>query len=430
MPTVVLVGAQWGDEGKGKIADFVASKSDMVVRYSGGANAGHTVVIKGTSFKLHHIPSGIFHDRNICVIASGVVVDPPVFFGEVAALEREGLKVANLRLSEAAHIVMPYHKELDRAQEMKRGAARIGTTMRGIGPVYADKAARSGLRVGDLLDGEMFLMRLKSALEEKNAILEQVYGLPGLDYGVLAEEYLGYGEKFRRFATDTGLLVQRAIDEGKKVVFEGAQGTFLDLDHGTYPYVTSSSSTAGGACTGVGVGPKSIDRVVGIAKAYTTRVGEGPFPAEVPEDEASILREIGREYGTTTGRPRRCGWADTVMLKYAARVNGFDYLALTKLDVLDGFEKIRICVAYEYNGQIIQNFPLRLDVQQRCRPVWEEMPGWKEDISGARSYRDLPVQARRYVERLEELSGVKVALIGVGADREEIIVKEPEFLGF
>lgn len=427
MAALVLVGAQWGDEGKGKVTDYLAARADMVVRYQGGNNAGHTVVVGRQEFKLHLIPSGILYPGTICIIGNGVVVDPEVLLEELRGMREKGVDVAGLRLSRTAHVIMPYHRLLDGAQEDRRGGRQIGTTRRGVGPAYTDKAARSGIRVEDLLDAGQFRSRLEMVLEEKNLLLEHIYGLPRLDLEEILEQYLAFGEELREFVADTSLLVNRALDEGKKVLFEGAQGTLLDVDHGTYPYVTSSHPTAGGAASGSGVGPTRLEMVVGVAKAYTTRVGEGPFPAELFGDECEHIRRRGAEFGTTTGRPRRCGWLDTVILRYAARVNGLGGLALTKLDVLDDLPVVRLCVAYRYEGGELREFPTSLRVLSRCEPVYEDLPGWRADTSTATRFEELPPRAQDYVRRVEELTGVPVFLVAVGPRREQTIVRREIF---
>ena len=421
MSTVVLIGTQWGDEGKGKITDFLAREADLVVRYQGGNNAGHTVVIDGREFRLHLIPSGIFYPDKMCLIGNGVVIDPAVLVRELDMLAEQGIRTDNLRISPRAHVIMPYHRRLDEAEEDRRGNSRIGTTRRGIGPAYMDKAARSGIRVVDLLDPEEFAARLRDNIVEKNKVLSQIYGVPGFEFEEVLSEYLRLAERIRPYVADTSVIVDEAIRAGRNVLFEGAQGTLLDLDHGTYPYVTSSHPTAGAACLGAGIGPTRIDRVVGAAKAYVTRVGGGPFPSELLGGLGDLLRQRGREFGTTTGRPRRCGWFDAVVVRYAARINGLDFLALTKLDILSGFPEVQICCGYRYRGEELTEFPASLKVLAECEPVYETLPGWEEDISGVREYGALPANARRYVERIVELTGVPVALIGVGTGRHQTI---------
>ena len=424
MSTTVLIGAQWGDEGKGKVTDFLAQKADLVVRYQGGNNAGHTVVVDGREFKLHLIPSGILYPDKICVIGSGVVIDPAVLIREIESLEKRGVSTDNLKISERAHVIFPYHQKIDQLEEERKGKDKIGTTCRGIGPAYMDKSARMGIRMIDLVDPEEFAGLLKRNMEGKNRLLVGVYGAEPFDYDEMLKSYSEYGRTLKKYLTDTSILVNRAIGEGKNVLFEGAQGTLLDLDHGTYPYVTSSHPVAGAACIGTGIGPTKIDRVVGVAKAYTTRVGEGPFPTELSGEAGDYIRQRGGEYGTTTGRPRRCCWFDGVVVRYAGRVNGLDYLALTKLDVLTGLEKVKICTGYSYRGEIIDEFPASLKVLKECRPVYDELPGWQEDISGARKLGDLPANARRFLERVSEVTGVPVALVGVGSGRSQTIVLE------
>jgi adenylosuccinate synthase len=422
MSTVVVIGAQWGDEGKGKVTDFLAEKADMVVRYMGGNNAGHTVVVDDREFKLHLIPSGILYPEKTCIIGSGVVVDPAALLKELESLDKQGISTANLRISQRAHVIFPYHQKLDQMEEERKGSNKIGTTCRGIGPAYTDKAARVGIRVIDLLDREDFTMLLKSNMESKNQILTEVYDGKALDYSEVLDSYRDYAEALRKYVCDTSILVNDAVQQGKNIVFEGAQGTLLDLDHGTYPFVTSSHPTAAAACLGAGIGPTRINCVIGVAKAYTTRVGEGPFPTELNDDTGALIRKQGGEYGTTTGRARRCGWYDGVVGRYAVRINGLDYLAITKLDVLSGLEKLRICTGYNYRGDMITEFPASLKVLNECVPVYEDFPGWSEDITKARKLEDLPLQARRYLDRISEVSGAPIALIGVGSRRTQTIL--------
>ncbi|MCL6479902.1 MAG: adenylosuccinate synthase [Peptococcaceae bacterium] len=422
MSTVVVIGAQWGDEGKGKVTDFLARDAHIVVRYQGGNNAGHTVVADGKEYKLHLIPSGILYSEKLCLIGNGVVLDPEVFLGEVDSLTAKGISVDNLKISPRTHVIMPYHRKLDLCDEDRRGADRIGTTGRGIGPAYADKASRVGIRVADLVDPESLEERLKISLDQKNAMLTRVYGAEGFDFDEVYLTYKKYGERLAGFVADVSILVNDAVREGKNVLFEGAQGTLLDIDHGTYPYVTSSHPVAAAACLGSGVGPTKINKVIGVAKAYITRVGEGPFPTELKDETGEYLRRRGHEFGTTTGRPRRCGWFDAVIARYAARINGLDCLAITKLDVLTNLDRILICTGYRYGNEIITEFPPTLKQLARCQPVYDEMPGWTEDISSARKFDDLPANARNYLKRISELSGVPVALIGVGPGREQTLV--------
>lgn len=422
MSTLVLIGVQWGDEGKGKITDFLAEKADLVVRYQGGNNAGHTVVVGGQEFKLHLVPSGILYPDKLCLIGNGVVIDPAVLVQELDNLVARGIRADKLRISPRAHVILPYHRRLDQCEEEKKGERRIGTTCRGIGPAYTDKTARVGIRMGELVDEEEFQSHLKRNLEDKNRLFREVYHTAGFESAEILNTYRSYAQRLKPFMADVSVIVNEAIEQGKKILFEGAQGTLLDLDHGTYPYVTSSHPVAAGACLGAGIGPTRIDRVMGVAKAYVTRVGEGPFPTELKDSLGDHMRARGGEFGTTTGRPRRCGWFDAVVARYAVRINGLDYLAITKLDVLTGLEKIRLCTAYRYKGEILTDFPATLKVLAACEPVYEELPGWLEDISHLRRYEDLPVNARRYLERIAELAGVPVAIIGVGPGREQTIV--------
>ncbi|MDN5363612.1 MAG: adenylosuccinate synthase [Eubacteriales bacterium] len=427
MSVVVLIGAQWGDEGKGKITDFLARQADIVVRYQGGNNAGHTVVVGEEEYRLHLIPSGILYPEKMCLIGNGVVIDPAVLVAELEYLQKKGIATDNLRISPRAHLIMPYHKKLDEVQEEKKGQNKIGTTRRGIGPAYMDKAARTGIRVVDLLDRDEFARKLENNLEDVNFLLKRVYEVDGFDFEEVFNEYMRYAEILRPYVADTSVILHEALEAEKKILFEGAQGTLLDLDHGTYPYVTSSHPTAGAACIGAGIGPTEIDKAVGVIKAYTTRVGEGPFPTELKDEIGQHLREMGREYGTTTGRPRRCGWFDGVAARYAARINGLDSFALTKLDVLTGVETIKICVGYRFQGEVLREFPASLKVLAQCEPIYEELPGWAEDISGARDFSDLPQAAQNYVRRIEEITGTRVSLIGVGTRRSQTIVREEIF---
>jgi len=422
----VIIGTQWGDEGKGKVTDYLAARADMVVRYQGGSNAGHTVVVEGREFKLHLIPSGILYPGKVCVIGNGVVVDPRGLVEELDGLEARGVDTSGLRLSLGAHLVMPYHRLLDHLEEERRGGGRIGTTGRGIGPAYLDKTARRGLRVADLFHPERFRNRLLANVELVNQTLA-AWGRPTLDGAGLVDEYFRLAERLRPYAADTSLLVNQALDAGQKVLFEGAQGTLLDLDHGTYPYVTSSYPVAAGACLGSGVGPTRIQGVIGVVKAYCTRVGEGPFPTEIGGKEGELLRERGGEYGTTTGRPRRCGWLDAVALRYAARVNGLSGLAVTKLDVLDPLPMLKIAVAYRCGGELLEDFPADSGLLADCEPVYEELPGWQAGIGEARSMEELPPAARNYLARLSELAGVPVFLIAVGPQRHQTICLEEIF---
>ena len=422
MPATVVVGAQWGDEGKGKVVDLLAERSDVVARYQGGNNAGHTIVAGDEVYKLHLIPSGILYPGTLCVIGNGVVVDPGVLWKEIAGLTERGVSVEGLKISGNAHLIMPYHVLLDGAAEMRLGKFSIGTTRRGIGPCYEDKAARRGIRAQDLLDPKILVRKLEVALEAKNDLLEKYYDMDRLDPEQVAEEVLVHAERLRPFIADTALLLDRALREGKRVLFEGAQGTMLDIDHGTYPFVTSSNPIAGAACTGCGVGPTRIDGVLGVSKAYVTRVGEGPFPTELDDADGRRIGERGQEFGTTTGRQRRCGWLDLVALRYAVRLSGITQLALTKLDVLSGFDRVSVCVAYETReGERLEEFPYHQTVFHRCRPVYEELPGWDEDLSGCRVLEDLPPRARAYVDRIAEAVEVPITLIGTGQGRHQVI---------
>ncbi|MEN6350204.1 MAG: adenylosuccinate synthase [Syntrophomonas sp.] len=425
MTAVVLVGAQWGDEGKGKITDFLAQKADCVARYQGGSNAGHTVEVGNEKFMLHLVPSGILYPETLCVIGNGVVVDMEKLIEEIDGLQKRGIDTGNLRISLRSPVVMPYHKKID---ELEDRNSKIGTTKRGIGPAYADKTNRIGFRIGDIVAGnECFLNRFKAQVDYKNLLIREIYQDNGFDYQELLDHVLSQASVLQKYLADTSYLLYSAIKEGKKVLFEGAQGTLLDIDHGTYPYVTSSHPIAGGACVGTGIGPTFINRVLGIAKAYTTRVGEGPFPTELHGAEGELLRERGAEFGTTTGRPRRCGWLDAVILRYAVRINGLTDLAITKLDVLDDFEELKICVAYRYKGKLLYEFPDNLNVLEECEPEYITMPGWKQVISGAEHLEDLPANARAYIEKIEELSGVKQAIVAVGPKRKQTIVSNPIF---
>jgi adenylosuccinate synthase len=429
MANVVVVGAQWGDEGKGKVVDIYTEFADDVVRFQGGNNAGHTLVVGNDKVILHLIPSGVLHPGKRCIIGNGVVLDPEVFIDEVNNLKANGRFADDscLLLSESLHIIMPYHKKIDLAREAKSGVRKIGTTGRGIGPCYEDKIGRRGFRLMDLLDKDRFTRKLKENLEEKNFILEKMLGERPFTFEEIFEQYMGYADVLRKYAADTAMILHNDIKAGKKILFEGAQGTMLDVDHGTYPFVTSSSTCAGGACTGSGVGPRSIQEIIGISKAYVTRVGSGPFPTELEDAYGERLRAAGHEFGSTTGRPRRCGWFDALVVKYAVRVNGLSGIALTKLDVLSGFDTIKICTGYEYDGQIVDELPASLEMFTKCRPVYEEMPGWNEDIREVKKLSDLPVNAQNYIKRLEELVGCKIVLVSVGARRDETLVLENPF---
>jgi adenylosuccinate synthase len=425
MPATILVGTQWGDEGKGKATDLLADQMDLVVRYQGGNNAGHTVKVAGETFKLHLIPSGILYPHITPVIADGMVVDPRVLLEEMDGLAARGVDISPLLISANAHLIMPYHLELDRVTERYLGRHQLGTTRRGIGPAYADKAARIGLRIQDLTDEHIFVQKLETALKEKNAVLSRVYNRLPLDADEIAGNYLGYGERLAPHVADTSAVIYRALREGKRALLEGAQGTLLDLDHGTYPFVTSSNPVAGGALVGSGIGPREVDRVIGVTKAYVTRVGSGPFPTEDTAQAGERMRERGQEFGTTTGRPRRCGWFDAVLLRFAARVNGLTELFLTKLDVLSGLDGVRVCTAYRYEGTTYEDVPPHQTIIHKAEPVFEDVEGWTEDLSQARSPDALPAAARKYVERLSDLGGVPVRTISVGPSREQTVELAP-----
>ncbi|MBD2778285.1 adenylosuccinate synthase [Iningainema tapete] len=426
MANVIVIGAQWGDEGKGKITDLLSRSADVVVRYQGGVNAGHTIVVKGQTFKLHLIPSGILYPKTECIIGCGTVIDPQVLIAELDQLEELGISTRNLLISQTAHVTMPYHRLIDRASEERRGSHKIGTTGRGIGPTYADKSERTGIRMLDLMDSQGLREQLEWTINYKNVILEKLYNLPPLNPQEVIDEYLGYAERLRPHVVDTSLRIYDAILRRRNILFEGAQGTLLDLDHGTYPYVTSSNPVAGGACVGTGLGPTMIDRVIGVAKAYTTRVGEGPFPTELDGELGELLCDRGAEFGTTTGRKRRCGWFDAVIGRYAVRINGMDCLAITKLDVLDELEEINVCVAYEIDGERCEHFPNSARQFARCRPIYKTMPGWRTPTGDCRSLDDLPRQALDYLKFLAELIEVPIAIVSLGASRDQtIIVEDP-----
>ena len=421
-----MIGAQWGDEGKGKITDLLSRSADVVVRSQGGVNAGHTVVVADKTFKLHLIPSGILYPNTECIIGSGTVIDPQVLIEEIEQLKALGVTVDNLHISQTAHITMPYHRKIDMASEESRGEYKIGTTGRGIGPTYADKSERTGIRVLDLMNPEHLHKQLGWTINYKNVILEKLYNLPPLDPEKVIAEYLKYAEYLKPFVIDSSLKIYEAVQEKKNILFEGAQGTLLDLDHGTYPYVTSSNPIAGGACVGAGVGPTTIDRVIGVAKAYTTRVGEGPFPTELNDEVGQLLGDLGAEFGTTTGRRRRCGWFDAVIGRYAVRINGLDCLAITKLDVLDKLEEVKVCVAYEIDGEICNHFPTNASQFANCKPVYKTLPGWQSDTTNCRSLNDLPKKALTYLKYLAELMKVPIAIVSVGPGRAQtIIVEDP-----
>ena len=428
MPVLVVVGAQWGDEGKGKIIDLLTERADIVARYQGGHNAGHTVVVGMNEFILHLIPSGILHKGKQCIIGNGVVVDPAALLEEIDGLAKRGVKFDHsLLISKNAHLIMPYHKALDVASERLKGNKKIGTTGRGIGPAYADKINRKGIRMADLFDPEVFREKLACNTGEANFLLERFYDAPLVHLDQIYEEYLAYAKRLKNYIADTTLLLNESIGKHEKILAEGAQGTHLDVDHGTYPFVTSSSPTAGGACTGLGIGPNTITEVMGIVKAYTTRVGSGPFPTELEDETGELLRARGKEYGATTGRPRRCGWADTLIVRHAARVNGMTSVAITKLDVLDTLDEINICVGYKHKGKLYEEMPSELSVLENGTPQYITMPGWKQSTIGVSKYDDLPKRARTYVEKFCKLCGVKPSIISTGARRDETIILEQPF---
>ncbi|MGB3346342.1 MAG: adenylosuccinate synthase [Candidatus Humimicrobiia bacterium] len=421
MPGIVVIGTQWGDEGKGKIIDYLSKDADVVVRFQGGNNAGHTVVTKGQKFQFHLIPSGILNPDITNVIGNGVVVDLEVLIDEIDDLHSKGIITTNLKISPNSHLVMPYHRILDEARENLLGNMKIGTTKRGIGPSYSDKASRSGIRMQDLLNIKVFNKKLEFVLKEKNAILTKIYNLQPLDFNDILEKFKYLSKKIGDYVLDTSKLINDALDEDKKVLFEGAQGTFLDIDHGTYPFVTSSSTVAATACIGSGIGPTRIDKIIGVTKAYTTRVGQGPFPTEIKGKLGTMLREKGSEYGATTGRPRRCGWLDTVLLKYASRINSITFLALTKLDVLSFLNNIKICNSYSYNDKYYKELPYNQNIFQNVNPLYENFLGWEEEISEVRNFNDLPKEAKKYIKRIEDEVKVPIRLVSVGPERDQII---------
>lgn len=423
MASLVVIGTQWGDEGKGKIVDILARDAEVVVRFQGGSNAGHTVVNDRDTFVFHLIPSGVLYRGKLCVIGNGVVVDPGVLIEEMDRLEAKGVRIGrNFIISQRAHVILPYHKAIEKAAEQSKGSRRIGTTGRGIGPSYADKMARIGIRAGDLLNPPLFRRKLEENLAEMNTFLERLYRVDGFQVEKVFQQYMGYAERLKGHIADTSLLLNKAIKQNKTVLFEGAQGTHLDVDFGTYPYVTSSSATAGGACTGTGVGPTKIDRVMGVAKAYTTRVGSGPFPTELTDAVGCGLQERGREFGATTGRARRCGWFDAVLLRYATMVNGLSSLAVTKLDVLDGCKELMLCTGYRHKGKLYKEMPADIEVLTECEPVYQVMPGWTGATTGVTTYKALPNQAKRYLDRIEELSECRIDMISTGSKRSETIM--------
>jgi adenylosuccinate synthase len=425
---VVIVGTQWGDEGKGKIVDLLAEQADMVVRFQGGNNAGHTMVVGGEQFICHLIPSGILQNKT-CIIGNGVVVDPEVLLREIEGLDSRGIGITSdrFKISEKAHLIMPYHRQVDLAREQFKGDKKIGTTGRGIGPAYEDKATRRGIRFIDLLDPEIFIEKVAMILDEKNFYLKNYLSTETLDSQEIIDQYSGYAQRLSPYVTNVSIVIDEAIQNGRQVMFEGAQGTHLDIDHGTYPFVTSSNTLAGNACCGAGVGPKQIDAVIGIVKAYTTRVGKGPFPSELFDEIGDSIQKRGAEFGATTGRKRRCGWLDTVILRNAVRLNGLTGLAITKLDVLDGLQTLNICTGYDYRGERLKDFPASLKILAECKPVYETLPGWTEDISKISKLEDMPPNARSYLNRVEELTQTPIQIISVGADRDQTIVLENPF---
>ena len=419
MSSVVVVGSQWGDEGKGKITDFLSQNAEVIARYSGGDNAGHTIVFNGEKFALRLMPSGIFFPEKINVIGNGTVLNPEHLVEEIDNLTARGVSVDNLRISDRAHVILPYHIVLDRLQEEAKKGDKIGTTGKGIGPAYMDKAARVGIRMADLLEKETFEAKLRTNLAEKNSLFQNVYGADPLKFKDIFEPFYEYGQRLKEYVTDTSVVLNDALDAGKRVLFEGAQGNMLDIDQGTYPYVTSSNPVAGGVTIGSGVGPNKISKVVGVIKAYTSRVGDGPFPTELHDATGDFIREAGHEYGTVTKRPRRIGWLDTVVLRHSKRVSGLTNLCLNCVDVLTGLDEIKICVAYELNGKRIYHYPASLKQLQACKPVYETLPGWKEDITGCKTLEELPENARNYIHRIQDLVGVKISTFSVGPDRDQ-----------
>lgn len=425
MTSVVIVGTQWGDEGKGKITDFLSKKADIIARFAGGDNAGHTIKFDGETYKLHLIPSGIFYKDKTSVMGNGLVINPKSLITELTGLQERGVDTSNLRISNRAHVILPYHILQDKVEEEARGDNKIGTTCKGIGPCYQDKVARIGIRIADLLDKESFEQKLRENVALKNKLFEKFYEVEGIAFEDIFEEYYAYGQQLVQYVTDTSKILNDVLDEGGRVLFEGAQGVMLDIDQGTYPFVTSSNPVAGGVAIGAGVGPSQVSYVVGVCKAYTSRVGDGPFPSELFDEVGQTIREVGREYGTTTGRPRRVGWFDAVVVRHSRRVSGITHLALNSIDVLSGLETVKICTAYNYNGEIITEYPANLHIIEQCKPVYEELPGWSEDITGVRSLDELPENARRYVERVVELTGIELMTFSVGPAREQTnVVKE------
>lgn len=427
MATAMVIGAQWGDEGKGKIVDYLAAKADVVVRSQGGNNAGHTVVTGGKAYPLRLMPSGIMYPGTICIVGTGVVVDPKSFLEEMEKLEAQGINAKHLQISTRAQVVFPYHIRLDEAEEMRKGSRKLGTTKNGIGPCYADKINRIGIRMCDLMDKEVFAEKLKYNVEQKNMLLEKLYGMEGFDYEQMLIDYLGYAEKLRPYVKDTNYTVQTLVREGKNVLFEGAQASMLDCDNGTYPFVTSSHPTAGGACIGAGIGPHMMQNIFGVVKAYSTRVGEGPFPTEQMNEIGDRIRDIAHEFGTVTGRPRRVGWLDARAVRYAAALNSFDYLAITRLDILDELEEIKVCVGYEYERKLVKEYPADLKFLSKVTPVYKTYKGWKEKISAIRDYDRLPALCKEYLADISKEIGVPIGIVSVGPSREETIVVKDVF---
>lgn len=427
MSNVLIIGSQWGDEGKGKIVDCLTEKADAVARFQGGHNAGHTVVINEKQFILHLVPSGILHPNKLCLIGNGVVIAPDALIDEIEGLKKEGIDVGdNLRISKNAHVIMPYHVAIEKQKEERKGEKKIGTTGRGIGPSYVDKISRSGIRMIDLLYPDIFREKVKSNLEDTNFILTKQFGVEPLNEKIIIDTYMGYAESLQGHIDDTDIIVNNLIDDGKNILFEGAQGTLLDIDHGTYPYVTSSNACAGGVCTGLGIGPTKINTVLGVVKAYTTRVGGGPFPTELQDELGEKLRARGGEFGATTGRPRRCGWLDFVALRHAVRINGISGIILTKLDILDDFDSIKVCVAYKYKGDVIKDFPKEMDILEKGEPVYEEVSGWKQSTVGLTEFDALPLKTKGYIQLIEDKLGLSVDIISTGQKRAELItVKSP-----
>ena len=419
MSSIVVVGTQWGDEGKGKITDFLAEQADVIARFSGGNNAGHTIQFGGETYKLHLVPSGIFYKDKLAVIGNGVVVDPVALLKELDGLNERGISTDNLRISNRAQVILPYHLAQDEYQERRRGDNKIGTTKKGIGPAYVDKAQRIGIRMADLLEKETFERRLKENIEYKNAYFKGMFNETCPTFDEIFDEYYAAGQRLKDYVTDTAKILDDANVADEKVLFEGAQGVMLDIDHGTYPFVTSSNPVAGNVTVGTGVGPTSVSKVIGVCKSYTSRVGDGPFPTELFDEDGHHIREVGREYGTTTGRPRRVGWFDSVVLRHSRRVSGITDLSINSIDVLTGLDTVKICTAYELDGEKITEYPANLDQLRRCKPIFEELPGWTEDITGCRSLDELPENARNYLERISELCGVHISIFSVGPDREQ-----------